>query len=623
MDNLFNKTKTIPKKKIKVKKYYKYLDKTIYIIVGLSVLLLGFLIFLWNYYIPSRKNLAIKVNFTDVRDPTKAKPPSTTEQDLALKSVGPGNYQSPKDPSGITSPVPGMGNYDRAQLKQFCSMTDTSTAINLPGDFKYQQCDGGLICTPGILQEGPICLADLDQRCINLNDCVPGADACILGRCALIDADNKINIVCDSDIDCMLNDFEDQINNHICYKLPGQPKGFCKFNLFPFDGGCKNNSECPTIANHQIRCIQSNNYKDTLMEGTIICSTGGNCDGSASEGLSLQFDDKFNMDYLQGINGVFMVHIIPQSYSISDDSSYTPYTISNEGVCTLTNTVLLNQIEFFPYDLQGTVPVYITFGDLQPPESFGGETDKSGGPYGICLDLLPIGSPSNFKMANVTIPSITNIPTSAINNKIVKSSRVNTGVLGDFCLNNVDDNSLLGCGTTLYLNRKFQMECGYNYSYEEVLMDNLFYGLSSPSFGLEYVGSCMIKNTLKNRQCNNAKNGCIEPYVCLPILDPSSNLLTNYCVTPMRSQICEDNKCWPGYTCDTSGELPFCLSNKNNLAIINSDCYNSDSISSGSKFDIFVYNIDKDKYFNLNLSQIFVDNLQDGDTLYNITVKLT
>ena len=623
MDDIFKNVgsstrRDISKKKIKVKKYYKYLDKTIYIIVGLSVLLLGILIFLWDFYIPSKKNLAIKVNFLDNRDPSSVTPPSTTNQDLSQKSVGSNNYQSSQDPSGLTSPNNGAGNYDRAQLKQFCSMTDTSSAINFPGQFKYQQCDTGLICTPNILKEGPICLADLDQLCNNLSDCVPGTDACISGRCALIDVDNKINTICDDDTDCILNDFEDQINNHICYKLPGQIKGFCKFSLFPFDGGCRNNSECPTIANHQIKCIQNNNYSDTLMTGTIICDNGGDC--LNGKGLSLQFDDKFNMEYLQGANGVFMVNILPQNYSIKDIYTESQqYTISNEGSCFLTNTVLLDRLTFNNYDPQGLSPVYISFGDLQRPESL---IDNTGGPYGICLDLLPVGSPSDFKLANVTIPSINNIPTTSIDNKVVKSSRVNTGKLGDFCLNTASNNSILGCGTTPYLKQNYQMECGYNYYYEEILMDNLYYGLSSPSFGLEYLGSCMLKNTLKNRPCDNANNGCIEPYICLPILDPESNQTTNYCVTSMRSQICEDNNCPAGYKCNSSGSLPFCLSNSLNIALTDGDCY-SNSKTTGKLFDIYVYNINDDKYYGLNLAQTIVENLQDSDNLYNINMKLS
>jgi len=157
----------------------------------------------------------------------------------------------------------------------------------------------------------------------------------------------------------------------------------------------------------------------------------------------------------------------------------------------------------------------------------------------------------------------------------------------------------LGCGKTTYFGQIYQMECGYNYEYEEIVLDNLYYSLKPEPFQIELLGSCMIKNTPLNDICNNSTKGCIEPLICLPVSDPISKNLQNFCVVPLRSQVCEANVCPLGYTCGTGN---FCFSQSDSLAYLNSDC-SSGVASNSRKFDLFVYNPNNDEYFRLNLDK--------------------
>lgn len=598
------------KEKLNLRKYNKYLDKTIVGIVLAIFLLAAALIYVWVYYLPQKEPKALKVNFIDDSKPSQQ------------SNVGKGsNLQSPgNNDLGVTRNNDPLGNYQKAQLKQFCSQTDTSNAINLPSDFKYQECDDGLKCTSGILKDGPICLADIDSNCNNLSDCVPGADACLGGKCVVIDTDNKINIPCDSDIDCQTNQFEDQFNNHICFKFPGQRKGFCKVDLFPFDGGCRIDSDCVFIQGHEIKCIKSNNFNDTFFNANII-SQKPFTEPYKGVSLTIELDVNFNLNILNTAGTNFMLNILLPDNGIIVVSDYPkPFTIPDGGVCTLNDRIELMPLEFFSrgypdnYDNISGVSVY--FGDYQAESSFVGRDKLTGGPYGICLDLLPIGSPSNLKIGNITIPGLTTIANTVADNRIITQSRVGfgTGKMGDFCFSKPQPNTnILGCGYIKYLGDTKKMECGYNYNFEEVFLDNLYYNLRPDPFEIQYVGSCMIKNSIQFQPCNNATLGCIEPNICLPVLDPITNQLINVCIAPMRSQICENNVCPTNYTCQGTS----CLSNKGNLAIKSADCLNKNA---GNTINFFVYNKDNQQYYNLNLET--ANYLNNGDDIDNITFKM-
>ncbi len=391
--------------KLKLNKYDKYLDVSTKTVLALTVLLTALLSFVWIFYVPKTKKSALKINFEDQRDPSKFNPPSTTAQNLSQKMVTNTNVQSSNDKHSQSN---NLGNYQKAQLKQFCSNNDNSSAINLPSEYKFQQCENGLKCVSNILKNGPICLADIGSNCNNLSDCVPGADACIDNKCTTINVDNKINIACQNDTDCQFDQFEDQIGNHICIN------GFCKVDIFPGDGGCNINSDCPQVAGRDIKCVKTNTFKETLFTANIISINSG--------GLSVNLDVDFSLIFLN--NSVIYLILDNQSL-INFSGNYFPYTIPQSGVCDTTKNILLEELEFFgPYPSNYTVGqgLSTTFGDYPGVNSFtgsnngslsrtagslGGERDKDdGGLYGICLELLPLGSPSDLKIGGVSIPGV-------------------------------------------------------------------------------------------------------------------------------------------------------------------------------------------------------------------------
>lgn len=587
----------------KIARYNKYLDRTVIIAVIAVIALGAVLAFFWLYYVPRTEKKALKVNFIDQRDPSSMVAPSTTEQNISLKSVASNNMQAPSSSSNLVGNNDPLGNYQKAQLRQFCSIGDTSNAINLPEFFEYQQCDEGLKCTSGILKEGAICLADIGAFCSSYSDCVPGADACVNNICTVINYDTKLNTPCENDLDCQLNSFEDQINNHICVN------NICKINLFPYDGGCQFDSDCPPLTPsdyHQVRCVKSNNFSDTLIGASIISVN--------SDGLSVRLDVDFSFKNIIDSAENFMLNVIDKNTDINDIQNFYPYTIS--GVSDGDKTMELTQLEFY----QGTYPSFtlstgisVTFGDRALQEAFVGTNTKTGGPYGICLDLLPLGGPADLKIANVTIPGVSN--SKVLDNKIVSSSRLQTGRLGQFCLTTAENNSSLGCGKYKLLDKIWQMECGYNYNYNELQVDNLFYNLFQDQWDIDLIGSCMIKNTTKLQTCNNQTNGCLDPNICLPILDPLSNTFNYYCVPQFRSQLCDTtNQCPEGYTCQGKN----CLSNSNNLAVLKTDCINGNL---ANNYDIFVYNPERSQYYPLNL--YVQDVFGRNSNLTNINFKMS
>lgn len=579
-------------RKVKILEYNKYLDRTVVFIVVAVIFLVGILFLIWKFYLPNKEKKAVKINYFDNRDPSK---PNTS---LASQ----GNLQSQSSPPVVFKVNDPYGNYQKAQLKQFCSQTDTSNAINLPQDFSYQECDTGLKCTSGILKENSICLADIGSACNNLSDCVPGANACLNGECSLVDTVNKINTPCKFNSDCQLNENEDQINNHICYKLPGEITGLCKVDLFPFDGGCQNDIDCnisnsfTKSLNSEIRCINSNNFKDTIFGASLI---------SQDPGVSMKIEilEKFNLNPL--IEENFMVYVLNSIEEISDSSQQYPFTISD-----ISQSKLTLKAPEFPQNIP--IPSFNTglsiyFGTY-PKGSFIGSNITTGGPYGICMELLPVGSPANLKLANVTIPGVSLVPTTVLDNRIVKQSRLGPGIIGDFCFTKPNSSPILGCEKGL--------NCNYNYLKEEQLLDNFYYTLLPDNFDLQYVGNCMIRNTIRDRPCNNTTLGCSPPNICLPILNPVTNEAVNYCVPPMRSQLCLNNICPTNYSCLGTS----CLSNKNNLAFSNSDCF-SNSVS--SSIDLFVYNKDTREYYRLNLNLNGLAGSGDIPSPENITFKFS
>jgi hypothetical protein len=302
-----------------------------------------------------------------------------------------------------------------------------------------------------------------------------------------------------------------------------------------------------------------------------------------------------------------MLYLMLNSKSLTDVNNYYPFTING----TSGTSIYLSQLEFFVYNnINNNIGVSISFGSKPTVNNLNN--------YGICLDLLPIGSPSNYKIANVNIPSVNIVPTKIVSNRYVSNSRSTKGILGQFCL---DNNTLLSCGTLDYLGEPRQLECGYNYEYEEIILDNFYYGLSSPLFTIPLVGSCMLKNTAQYQMCDNALLGCSGSFVCLPILDPNTNIMNNYCVAPFRSQVCEENVCPDGYTCSINDVLPYCLSNSGNLAITNNDCYISQNLPTNG-FNIFIYVLELDKYVKINLDTTTNNYISNMD-LNNSVIKLS
>lgn len=599
------------KVKINISRYNKYLDNTVIILTFLTIILVAIAIYTWAYYVPNVKNISLDLQYTDLRDPSKIEIPSTTGDSLNDEDVSNSNLQTSKALSNVRKPNDPISNFQPAGLRQFCSLTDTSNSLNIPGGFAYPQCAPGLVCTANILTEGPICLADIGSTCNNLNDCVPEADICVNEICTVQSIENKINTPCQSNADCQLNLFEDQINNHLCYKLPGETTGFCKVNIFPFDGGCKSDNDCPQpIATRNnnvskvIRCVNEDNFSQVLMPGKIICSTGDNCQDGI--GLSVQLDQDLNLNYLVDSSQNFMLTVILEGNNVTDVGEQIPFVV--EGVCNTENKIVLAPLEFFSgYSAIATTGASVYFGD------YPGYTNLiQNKKYGICLELLPLGSPADYKIANVNIPPTDLVENTVIEDIFFKANRNAPGALQELCLNNAEAGSVLSCGETTYLNRKWQMSCGYNYDIEEIILDNIYYGLSPGAFNLKNLGNCMIKTRFKGQLCDNATRGCVDPLVCLPISLPGETAINNYCVEPFRSQVCENNICPKGYTC---GSDNFCKSDNDNLAYLASDCL------SGSMNNIYLYfyNLDTNRYQRLNLN---LEEFLGDESLSNLVVKL-
>ena len=591
------------KANIIISRYNKYLDNTVIILTTLILILAGSLFLLWEYYVPSKKKRALQIEYTDNRNPPELNPTSSTSKTIKDNIPSNGNLQAPGE---------GLNNYLKAGLRQFCSLGDTSNSTNSPEDFTLQPCEEGLVCTPNILAKGPICLASIGSACDSLGDCVPEADICLEGKCSLVDFKNKINTVCEGNNDCNLDIFEDNINNHFCYKTPGKTRGSCKVNIFPFDGGCTLDSQCPTVIGKDIRCVKQKNFTDVLMGASIFCSTGESCQNG--NGLSIVLDQKLNLNFLVDSSQTFMLKLfLDEGTNLLDPSAQFPFVVS--GVCNDNNGIFLEPLEFFAgykqIDNNSRVKVY--FGDYPGTTAISNDI-----PYGVCIELLPFGSPANYKIANVSIPPADLLPSRVVDNIFVNADRNSPGALNTICLNNAPEGSILSCGETTFAGQKWGLSCGYNYNLEEFYLDSIYYGLSPDAFNLKNLGNCMIKNTFKNQICNNSTKGCFDNLICLPITIPNSDNITNYCVTPFRSQICDNNQCPDGYECSPDN---FCLSKSNNLAYLSSDCL-SGSTDSTSLY-LYFYDLKSDSYKRLSINLYDVLTPFGAGNLENISIKLS
>ena len=389
------------KANIVVNKYNKHLDNTVIILTFLSFLLVGILAFFWGYYIPKKKNTGIKLEYEDNRDPSNIEKSTNTTAGLNALDISGGNNAN-------LNSLNNKENILKSGLKQFCT-TDSEDGSG------RKTCQDGLICTPNILVDGPICLTQIGGECNSLNDCVPEADICLDRVCSVVDSDKKINTSCQNDSDCQLNIFEDQINNHFCLKNPGEKTGICKINLFPFDGGCTLDSQCPSLEGKIIRCIKDNTFSDTLMSATLKCSSGDTCQNGKD--LTLILDQKFNLNYLIDNSQTYMLYISLQNISLQDIENHYPFTISD--VDNTNNIISLSPLEFYQgyTSFNNNTGVSVYFGDFP-----GSASIKDNGKYGICIELLPAGSPSNYKIGNVTIPPTDIVPTKKVENIYVKGN---------------------------------------------------------------------------------------------------------------------------------------------------------------------------------------------------------
>jgi hypothetical protein len=70
-----------------ITKHNKYLDNTVIGLTIITFLILLIIGVFWFYYIPYVEKKAIRINFLDTRDPPNINPPSSTEQDIANRSL--------------------------------------------------------------------------------------------------------------------------------------------------------------------------------------------------------------------------------------------------------------------------------------------------------------------------------------------------------------------------------------------------------------------------------------------------------------------------------------------------------------------------------------------------------
>ena len=155
-------------------------------------------------------------------------------------------------------PLINNNGYTFADLGDPCTNNPQTGAIaNLPEAYRLQNCDTtkGLVCIDGVYN-GAICLSEIGYLCNSINDCVPTAESCINNICS--EKGETLNRNCTNDNECKGyvpghgNRF-----NHVCDIQPGSKTGLCKYNLFPYDTGCKTTSECTTEENNEIVCNNS------------------------------------------------------------------------------------------------------------------------------------------------------------------------------------------------------------------------------------------------------------------------------------------------------------------------------------------------------------------------------
>lgn len=450
--------------------------------------------------------------------------------------------------------------YSVASFNEPCSIKPPDgTLANLPEAFEKPRCESPLVCTEGVAQGGPVCLARLGDFCYDLLDCIPEADICLDNVCSL--TGETLNIKCETNGDCQYDSNGTRIQNHICVN------NRCKANMYPYDSGPVRVDECVPEADIMP------SY-DSYSGPSFVYHSSNQC---------LQLEDDY---FLLNANRTILLDSIVNLYTSNNNPNQQRAIKSFIGTSLCLKSVGLGD----PQDaLQDGQKYYILFGGNPP-----------GPNVNVCAESLTEGFPTDTKISSLPIPCRSGLKT--YKGYCVQELN-NTDVVGNFCLD--DDGQTKGLKG---------IECLYDQSMEREIVANFNYQFNVEEIDRDIVktGKIGYDDREKGQLCDaffeGGLSGCQEPAICMNLQGTEQN----YCVIPFDTQNCNENSCPPGYTCVGTG----CKSNKDSVCLdVNKDCINT---SGGRNLSLSMFDEKSNQYKKIiDLS----NTILGGDTASDIKLR--
>ena len=428
--------------------------------------------------------------------------------------------------------------YSVASFNEPCSIKPPDgTLANLPEAFEKPRCESPLVCTEGVAQGGPVCLAPLGDFCYDLLDCVPEADICLDNVCSL--TGDTLNIKCENNSDCQYDGNGIRIQNHICVN------NRCKANMYPYDSGPVRVNECVPEADIMPRY-------DSFSGPSFVYHSSNQC---------LQLEDDY---FLLNANRTILLDSIVNLYTSNSNPNIQRAIKSFIGTSLCLKSVGLGDHQDA---LQDGQKYYILFGGNPPGPS-----------VNVCAESLTEGFPTDTKIGSLPIPCRSGLKT--YKGYCVQELN-NTDILGNFCID--DDGQTKGLK---------DIDCLYDQSMEREIVANFNYQFNVDEIDRDIIktGKIGYDDRKKGQLCDaffeGGLSGCQEPAICMNL----QGVDNNYCVIPFDTQNCNENSCPPGYTCVGTG----CKSNKDSVCLdVNKDCINT---SGGKNLSLSMFDEKSNQY---------------------------
>ena len=427
----------------------------------------------------------------------------------------------------VKDKLPGDPGYTPETLGQPCDPKQNNTVVpNLPGAHKQQGCDKstGLVCVQGLVQGGGICLRNINAECSAKNECTPLATGgCIYGFCQ--ETGEVINKPCSNTSECTNNG---QFN-HVCDPVSRR----CKYNIFPYDSGCNNDSQCEYYTDTPNAVTQS-----TCLDNKPVVEYNATINQEVNFVISDDTNTLLRIGLYVGIYG--------------ENNGFLGRFLITNGTTNATNTILKLKDTRSGNPLSSRI-----LGETNVIIDLGGEEG------GICVIKYPVG----------TKP----IPVSPDNPSILFPCESQLKNLNGFCVEGTRTNILGSEGqvcNTSGLCCQPGLTCTYNDELIQQLGSNLNVTGTSNSqkignIFIKDIGYCTNQTAVYGEFCNNSNKGCISGEngnICLNQLDINSE---NFQYCGRNWDTFEGSallKCPTNYTFDTTNEI--CQSDNNNICIL-------------------------------------------------------